>query len=36
MHILVLQELIVLAQLAQLRAKAAVLAAQRGKLTAQL
>ncbi len=36
MYPLVLQQLVVLAELAQLRAKAAVLAAQRGKLTSQL
>lgn len=36
MHPLVLQQLVVLAELAQLRAKAAVLAAQRGELTPQL
>lgn len=34
-HLLVLQQLVVLAELAQLRAKAAVLAAQRRKLTPQ-
>lgn len=36
MHPLVLKQLIVLAELAQFRTKAAVLAAQRGKLTPQL
>lgn len=35
-HPLVLQQLVVLAELAQLRAKAAVLAAQGGELTSQL